>query len=78
MRNDFEIDEEGFLILQCTERQDGCGLLTESCPFCGKKHLHGVGDGHRAAHCTVRPVQVTLPSGRVVSNQHGYILRKVV
>ena len=25
---------------------------TQTCPFCGGKHTHGGGDGHRAVHCT--------------------------
>ena len=35
------------------------GLFRVWCPFCGKFHTHGLGSGHRAAHCPVKnnPVQ---------------------
>ena len=26
-------------------------LVIEDCPLCGKRHFHGLGDGHRVAHC---------------------------
>lgn len=25
--------------------------LTFRCPKCGKRHLHGLGEGHRVSHC---------------------------
>jgi hypothetical protein len=25
--------------------------LTDECPFCGSKHIHGTSEGHRVAHC---------------------------
>lgn len=49
--------------------------VTERCLFCGKKHLHGIGEGHRVAHC-VDSVELTLPDGRKISNRDGYILKK--
>lgn len=27
------------------------GKALEKCPFCGSRHIHGFGDGHRNAHC---------------------------
>ena len=24
---------------------------TDTCPFCGRRHRHGTGDGHRVVHC---------------------------
>ena len=24
---------------------------TDDCPFCGRHHTHGKGEGHRSAHC---------------------------
>lgn len=71
---EYETDSEGILILKCTERQDGCGLITEPCPFCGKRHFHGHGEGHRVAHC-LETKEITLPSGKVVCNTE-YILKK--
>src|SRR5262252_10572840 len=30
---------------------------TTPCPFCRKGHIHGIGDGHRAPHCTDRKMK---------------------
>jgi len=27
---------------------------TVQCPYCGKKHFHGPGEGHRSPHCYLR------------------------
>jgi len=37
------------------------------CKFCGKYHLHGIGDGHRSAHC----------AGVTPYSQYGYIVKRV-
>lgn len=29
--------------------------LRRGCPYCGIRHLHGVGEGHRRAHCSEHP-----------------------
>lgn len=34
------------------ENKDGDMVIT--CPYCGKRHIHGKGEGHRVAHCLVR------------------------
>jgi hypothetical protein len=31
--------------------EEGSGFLTFYCEYCKKEHLHGRGNGHRAAHC---------------------------
>lgn len=31
--------------------RDGHTLTVVSCPHCGGRHVHGVGDGPRIAHC---------------------------
>lgn len=48
---------------------------TSPCPFCGKRHIHGVGDGHRIAHCTkvVRP-EIRTSDGTTLRQSHGYII----
>jgi hypothetical protein len=51
---------------------DGKRLIVESCPWCGKRHTHGLGDasasgtsfGHRLAHC----------EGTARGNARGYHL----
>jgi hypothetical protein len=63
--------EDGRLVLwRDTERSP-----TDQCPFCGANHGHGLGDGHRAAHCVIKGVAVTAPDGTVLDNSHGYVLR---
>ena len=52
----------------CEERDDGVKGLQFFCEYCGEIHRHGIGEGHRVAHC---------------SNPHspykkdGYILKEV-
>lgn len=48
---------------------------TEICPFCGKRHIHGIGDGHRTAHCADGSKEITAEDGTVLTQDHGYILR---
>ena len=47
---------------------------TEICPFCGKGHIHGIGDGHRIAHCTDGSKEITTDDGTVLIQKNGYIL----
>lgn len=35
--------------------QESRGQLWFTCPTCGKRNLHGTGEGHRVAHCTCWP-----------------------
>ena len=43
--------------------RDGVWTLTVKCPYCGKQHMHGGGDGkrpfygHRLSHCLKVPVE---------------------
>ena len=59
--------------------------LTEPCPYCDELHTHGIGEGHRVAHCVNaynRRGDVVRDSsnytcnldGEVVHKSHGYIL----
>lgn len=32
-------------------RRDGCGFVTDNCPFCGFHHWHGAAYGLRHSHC---------------------------
>jgi hypothetical protein len=49
---------------------------TLACPFCGRCHTHGMGDGHRVAHCAnpERP-KIALPAGLEIRAADGYIVR---
>lgn len=54
------------------------------CPFCsavakrGRKvfHLHGVGEGERGSHCCQRDIELQMPSGKIVSNELSYYIRR--
>lgn len=61
---------------------------TEHCPFCGWRHVHGKGDGHRSPHCFTTPywyrgrqrfprTTVTAGDGTQLSVEDGYIVRTV-
>jgi hypothetical protein len=43
------------------------------CPFCGKGHIHGTGDGHRVAHCQPG-VAIEHPDGTICSSNQGYVV----
>jgi hypothetical protein len=48
----------------------------DPCPFCGARHAHGIGDGHRGAHCLPdRARDLITPSGVELRHTDGYIVR---
>lgn len=52
---------------------------TDTCIFCGKKHTHGEGEGHRVPHCINDDRLITLiefKNGVVLNFKDGYILRE--
>lgn len=63
--------EEGRLVLY----RDDEGSRTDVCPFCGDKHVHGEGDGHRSPHCIVDGATVVASDGTILHQKDGYILR---
>ena len=48
---------------------------TDHCPFCGEKHVHGIGDGHRGAHCTGGKTETYAKDGTILHQKDGYILK---
>ena len=60
-----------FLILE----QESKHGKTDPCPFCGKHHFHGVGDGHRVAHCFYSDVAFTNGLGQTFCNRDGYVIK---
>lgn len=51
-------------------------LPTDYCPFCGKRHTHGQGDGHRTEHCAFGIKVFTRKSdGKIFEQCKGYIVR---
>ena len=55
---------------------------TDQCPYCKQKHTHGIGEGHRIAHCgdTIESQKTMdsalLSDGTYVPPRRGYILRE--
>ena len=53
---------------------------TDTCPFCGRRHRHGKGDGHRVAHCGNSYIICTkrnAKDGTVLEQERGYIIRTI-
>ena len=49
---------------------------TDYCPFCGKRHSHGQGDGHRTSHCAFGNDTFTRKSdGKIFKQSRGYVVR---
>lgn len=49
--------------------------LTDPCPFCGKRHQHGLTDGHRGIHCHKGSIMALSRDGTILLQERGYILR---
>jgi len=67
-------------VVKC--RREGVHLVfVEPCPYCGKKHLHGVGDGgggHRVSHCVPKPPRRPWERPRPIPGaDKGYILKVI-
>lgn len=88
---DYKVIKDKYLVLRCEVAKDGIDIVTEKCPFCGKRHHHGTGGqdclshiesiegiftlGHRVAHCIEQSIELILPNGTKVNNSDGYYLR---
>jgi hypothetical protein len=58
------MSEKTIPVVKGLPRFDGVPGFMFWCPWCRRWHLHGVGEGHRAAHCAKGPFVET-----------GYILK---
>ncbi len=57
-------------------RRDTEDSPTDHCPFCGARHIHGIGDGHRSAHCSSSETKEEIRAGNlIVKKSQGYIIR---
>jgi len=66
------IEYRAYAVLR-RDTEDG---KTDACPFCGVRHIHGIGDGHRVAHCATFGTVAEVKSGAVTLRQSdGYIVR---
>lgn len=73
---EYETNDAGLLILRCIRQKDHTAV-TEPCPFCHKKaHYHGIGNGHKVAHCA-GDFKINLPDGECLYSGSGYVLREV-
>lgn len=55
--------------------RDAGSEATEPCPFCFVEHRHGLGDGHRVAHCASGWESVAAADGMLLERANGYIVR---
>ena len=55
--------------------RDTVDSKTDHCPFCGERHIHGIGDGHRVAHCINKGGKIKAKDGTVLYQEHGYIIK---
>ncbi len=60
------VKKEEIPLIKCLPRTDFEGGMKFWCPWCKKWHLHGIGDGHRAEHCTV---------DNSPFKAHGYVIK---
>lgn len=70
-----EINGKNYAILW---RKKG-NKLTDKCPFCGEKHVHGKGEGHRIKHCSNSIDHVhgfSAKDGTYLDPTDGYIIRE--
>jgi hypothetical protein len=57
-------------------RRKDASTPTSPCPFCGERHVHGEGDGHRNPHCVrITHAEVTTPAGITIRQRDGYYIR---
>jgi len=66
-------------------KKKGINETDDPCPYCGKKHIHGNGNGHTPSNCTdtiVNGEVVTTSSrfktdhGTFISPARGYIIEE--
>lgn len=55
--------------------RDAENASTDHCPFCGKRHTHGAGDGHKVVHCTSGVKIILAKDGTNLIRDKGYIIR---
>lgn len=66
-------DTEYLVLKRDTEKSK-----TENCPFCGKRHVHGIGDGHRLAHCSTDDKLFKRKSdGKCFEQSKGYVIKTI-
>jgi Meiotically up-regulated gene 113 len=58
-------------------RRDTEESETDPCPFCGRGHVHGKGDGHRVAHCADLGAreEIRAKDGIRLRQSDGYLIR---
>lgn len=65
------VDGRAYAVLRRADVQS----RTTACPFCGERHLHGIGDGHRTPHCArVIHKVIRTADGVTLHQDHGYLV----
>ena len=73
MKNYKKLNDKHYAVL----RRKSESMPLESCVFCGESHKHGIGDGHRIAHCVNKPIVLVIDADAegndiIVSSGDGY------
>lgn len=63
-----EVENQKVILADIHKNQysKGYSLVTRECPYCGKKHNHGAGEGHRVVHCMRKKSEAIRSSGGYV------------
>ena len=64
-----EINGRIYLVLSRNKSSN----LTDICPFCGERHRHGEGDGHRVSHCVNTDCDYVIGRYSVFKNRDGQL-----
>jgi hypothetical protein len=71
----FELKEWGTKLYPIAKRKKGTSKIDE-CPFCGEKHTHGLGNGHRLTHCSGNYFKEIIINGNVIKQERGYFIEE--
>ena len=75
-RSNFKLTEWQNLWYPIASRKKGNTMIDE-CPYCGQKHNHGVGEGHRDAHCKDKKYLEKINiNGHVITQDRGYFIEE--
>jgi hypothetical protein len=73
----FELKQWGNFIYPVVKRKKG-SLKIDECPFCGGRHTHDLGEGHRIPHCTDKHgyLKEIIIDGNILMQARGYFIEE--
>jgi hypothetical protein len=74
------LEDYEYVVIDCRAyavlKRDTESSPTDPCPFCGRNHIHGAGDGHRVAHCISSEAREKVQvEGVALWKMNGYYLK---